>query len=101
MKKDKTRTPAVSTESEQVATLRTKQERHERLSREHAASARRVWLRRILLKGLSLEGSGRERRHPEPGDQRQRQPDCRGPERKRPGLPDQPERDRDWQRRGD
>jgi hypothetical protein len=49
VKNDKTSTPAVSTESEQLATLRTKQERHERLSREHAASARRIWLRRILL----------------------------------------------------
>ena len=49
MKKDKTRTPALPAESEQLTTLRTKQERHERLAREHAASARRVWLRRILL----------------------------------------------------
>jgi hypothetical protein len=49
VKKDKTCTPALPAESEQLATLRTKQERHERLAREHAASARRVWLRRILL----------------------------------------------------
>jgi len=49
VKKDKTRTPALPVESEQLATLRTKQERHERLSREHATSARRVWLRRMLL----------------------------------------------------
>ena len=49
MKKDKTPTPPLPIESEQLATLRTRQERHERLSREHAASARRVWLRRILL----------------------------------------------------
>jgi len=49
VKKDKTRMPPLPIESEQLATLRTKQERHERLSREHAASARRVWLRRVLL----------------------------------------------------
>ncbi|MBW1684997.1 MAG: hypothetical protein JRS35_08005 [Deltaproteobacteria bacterium] len=49
MKKDKTRMPPLPIESEQLATLRTKQERHERLSREHAASAKRVWLRRVLL----------------------------------------------------
>ena len=49
MKNNETRTPPLSTESEQLATLRTKQERHERLSREHAASAKRLWLRRILL----------------------------------------------------
>jgi hypothetical protein len=47
--KDKTRTPALPDQREQLETLRTKQERHERLSREHAASARRIWLRRILL----------------------------------------------------
>ena len=49
MKKDETRMPPLPIESEQLATLRTKQERHERLSREHAASAKRVWLRRVLL----------------------------------------------------
>jgi hypothetical protein len=49
VKKDKTRMPPLPIESEQLATLRTQQERHERLSREHAASARRVWLRRVLL----------------------------------------------------
>ena len=49
MKKDNTCTPALPAESEQLETLRTKQERHERLALEHAASARRVWLRRILL----------------------------------------------------
>ena len=49
MKEDKTRMPPLPIESEQLATLRTKQERHERLSREHAASAKRVWLRRVLL----------------------------------------------------
>ncbi len=49
MKKDKTRMPPLPIESEQLATLRTEQERHERLSREHAASAKLVWLRRVLL----------------------------------------------------
>ena len=49
MKKNKTRTPPVATDSEQLATLRTKQERHERLAREHTAAAKRLWLRRVLL----------------------------------------------------
>jgi hypothetical protein len=49
VKKDKTQMPPLPIESEQLATLRTEQERHERLSRAHAASAKRVWLRRVLL----------------------------------------------------
>ena len=49
MKKNETRTPPLSAESGQLATLRTKQEHHERLAQKHAASARRVWLRRVLL----------------------------------------------------
>ena len=65
MKKDKTRTPALHSESEQLATLRTKQERHERLSREHATSAKRVWLRRILLEVSQEQPKGRAEARPE------------------------------------
>ncbi len=56
MKKDKTRSSSSNGESEQLASLRTKQEWHERLARQHAACAKRVWLRRVLLE-LSQERS--------------------------------------------
>ena len=69
MKKDNTRTPALPVESEQLATLRTKQERHERLSREHAASARRVWLRRMLLEVDQERPKGNTRARKKAGHQ--------------------------------
>jgi hypothetical protein len=49
MKKDKAHVPSRNPDSEQLAHLRSKQEWHEGLARKHAASAKRVWLRRILL----------------------------------------------------
>jgi hypothetical protein len=58
MKKDETRAPSLNTESEQLASLRSKQERHERLAREHAASAKRLWLRRVLLELGREAGKG-------------------------------------------
>jgi hypothetical protein len=58
MKKDKTRTPPLITESEQLASLRSKQERHERLAREHTAFAKRLWLRRVLLEFSQEAGKG-------------------------------------------
>jgi hypothetical protein len=49
MNKDKTRAPSLHNESGELASLRSKQEWHERLARRHAASAKRLWLRRVLL----------------------------------------------------
>jgi hypothetical protein len=49
MKKNNTRAPSLKIQGKQLASLRTKQEWHERLAREHAASAKRLWLRRVLL----------------------------------------------------
>jgi len=58
MKKDRTRTPPLLNESEQLASLRSKQERHERLARKHTASAKRLWLRRVLLEVSHEAGKG-------------------------------------------
>ena len=54
MQRDKTRMPSLGGESEQLASLRSQQERHERLAREHATRAKHLWLRRVLLE-LSQE----------------------------------------------
>jgi hypothetical protein len=54
MKKNHTRARPPTSAREQLASLRTKQERHERLAQQHADSAKRLWLRRVLLE-LSQE----------------------------------------------
>ena len=61
MKNNKTRTPPLTSAREQLASLRTKQERHERLAQQHTDSAKRVWLHRVLLE-LSQEKAKTKRK---------------------------------------
>jgi hypothetical protein len=64
MKKDKTRAPAVATKNKQLASLRTRQERHEQLAEKHTASAKRLWLRRVLLELGHEQPKGKPRARP-------------------------------------
>lgn len=61
MKNNKTRTPPLTSAREQLASLRTEQERHERLAQQHADSAKRLWLHRVLLE-LSQEKAKAKRK---------------------------------------
>ena len=54
MKKNDSHARPPTNAREQLASLRTKQERHERLAQQHTDSAKRLWLHRVLLE-LSQE----------------------------------------------
>ena len=61
MKNNKTRTPPLTSAREQLVSLRTKQERHERLAQQHTDSAKRLWLHRVLLELSEEKGKAKRK----------------------------------------